>query len=204
MFYSNQNKMVLPSKVQQFELTVIDGYSYNFNIPEDSRTFYFKAIADLKDRYSFIVQEFHELHPEPPYVYQDFLHFVADRIGVNTTVKGFENPTIWKTSGTWGWNNEERSQATIRVNIQEPCARQNMTIIHETIHILQDLDLDFQEQLGLVPANTRLRITERVAELTAVQVVMPSEKVQEDKNRGLNTSEIAQKYGVSYTMASIG
>jgi Zn-dependent peptidase ImmA (M78 family) len=120
---------------------------------------------------------------------------MKDFMGFEITVTHFVNPVDYVVAGIWYWDNGEKKSFTIFINPLAPDT--NITIAHECVHALQDLDIDFQQELQNYPIPLQLRIADRVAEMSAIQIFMPREKVACDRLAGLSVYDIALKYGVS-------
>lgn len=158
-----------------------------------------EVIMRYAQRYDLIFSGFHVLYGKPIYSWKDFLRFMKENMGLGVTVMHFENLTDNTIAGTWYWDCVEKKSFTIRLN---PFARDaNITIGHECVHAIQDIDPDFKQELQSYPIPLQMRIADRVAEMVAIQIFRPREKVACDKLAGLSIYEIALKYGVSEEIA---
>ncbi len=209
MYYTQQKLLRLTHKVEQQKPKTIDGYDYKFPVPPKLISDYREAISAHSMRYLPIVHSFHAIYGEPPFNYSKFLDFLRDRMGFTVTIYGFSKDSILEmgldvtheTKGTWCWDNEEKSEFSVWVNTDYPTSAQNVTIIHEAMHALQDYDYAFHDILKEYPLPIQLRIAERIAEKTAIAVVLPNVMLEADKRHGLRPHQIALKYGVSLQMA---
>ncbi|GEM_PF-6425396 len=159
-----------------------------------------EVIARYAKYYNLIFDGFHVLYGEPIYSWQDFLRFMKDVIGFEITIVHFENPMDSMIAGTWKWDDVEKKSFIILLNSATRDA--NITIGHECVHAIQDIDEDFKQEVENYPLPLRMRIADRVAEMVAIQIFRPREKVVMDRAAGLSVYEIALKYGVSESIAS--
>jgi len=210
MYFSQQKALQISRKTEMYNPQEIEGFTYNFSIPPKHRGDYQEAIAKYAHMYNPIVEIFHACYPNPPFSYKKFLEFLRDSIGITATVIGFNESNMHtkgleltsSTKGTWHWNNEEKSEISIFLNTDFSTQTHNSTVIHEAIHAIQDFDHNFHEILGSYPIPVQLRIAERIAEKTAISILLPPSMVDEDKQQGLNPYQVALKYEVSTQMAS--
>ena len=159
-----------------------------------------EVIASYVKRYDLIFDGFHVFYGEPVYTWQDFLRYMKEVIGFGITIMHFENPADYMIAGTWYWDSVEKKSFTIRLN---PTAKDaNITIGHECVHAIQDIDPDFKQELQNYPIPLQMRIADRVAEMVAIQIFRPREKVACDRLAGLSVYEIALKYGISEAIAA--
>ncbi len=209
MYYTQQRTLKLSHKVERYKPQSIDNHDYKFTIPRQHIEDYKEAISTLTFHNQPIVNAFHSEYGEPPFTHIDFLEFLKVRFGLECTVyafsqNNFEELDIGLTSetkGTWCWNNEEKSEFSVWVNTEYPTSTQNVTIIHEAIHAIQDFDYNFHEILRRYPIPIQVRIAERIAEKTAIAVVLPNIMLENDKRKGLRSHQVALKYNVSLQMA---
>jgi Zn-dependent peptidase ImmA (M78 family) len=193
----------LQNKVESYSPTVRDGYNYNFEIAEEYIPDYRLAVAALGRHYQWLVDAFHTKYPNPPFRWEDFLDFMKDEIGIEVTVKcNKDGGPDFAFAGTWKWDDQKKKAITIYVNSKHPESKRKVSIIHECIHAIQDLDQEFKEELDTYPHSIIVRIADRVAEKTAISVVLPDRLATAEKLNGLNAYQIACKYDVSAELAS--
>lgn len=209
MFFIPQRILDLSQTTETYDPKNIDGYNYKFQIPENLLGDYQEAISTHWQRYMPFVERFHELYPEPPFNYKKFLDFAKNHIGITCTVHTFNKDSLelagidltTETRGTWHWNDAEKSDISIWVNTDFPQHTYSATIIHEVIHAIQDFDYAFHEILRTYPIPLQLRIAERIAEKTAISILLPPKLLEQDRRNQLRPHQVALKYGVSLQMA---
>lgn len=193
---------VLQKRVQQYCPMQLGKYKYNFAVPAHLQGEYKTVIAHEGHRYDYLAKDFHDSCFGPPYSYQQFLDFMKSRVGISAEVVTFKNSTTYNTAGTFTWDNSRMEACTVFINDSHPACKQKITVIHEVIHAYQDLDYEFKSRLASCHPDLRLVIAERIAEITAVEVAVPTAMVKQDWLNGMDAVAISLKYGVSATLAS--
>lgn len=200
MYYTKVNGDTSPPKIQPHKPTQKGKYKYNVDIPDQYLPDYKNAIVKFAHHYDFIGDSFHSRFPNPPFSWKDFLTFMKDEIGIKVRIMCFENPTDLRLSGTWEWDNPEKSSITIYVDGNHSPQRQKVTIIHECIHAIQDFDEEFKIELQAYPLAIQMRIADRVAEKAAIEILMPRKMIEQDKREKMSLWQMLLKYQVSGEM----
>jgi hypothetical protein len=189
-------------KEEVIEPTCIDGYNYKRRIDPEHLEDYKKGVYELTKHFDELLADFLGTNINPPFSSDDFIDYVESRYGFKVDVYGFDRRHHETAKGLFQWQSFEKTELGIWVNVDFPAETQQTTVIHEAIHALQDYDPCFHEKLSKFPESIQLRLAERVAEKTAINIRLPKEMVEKDKMQGLNIFAIACKYGVSLEMAS--
>lgn len=209
MFYIPTKILKLDQKIEPYSPEKVGNYNYKFGISPSHRPEYQEAISTHRLHYQEIVNAFHGKYGFPPFTYHNFLEFLKEDCGLKCQVNSFDKSNavdygieaVHMPKGFWQWDNEEKSEFSVWVNTDYPPNTQNVSVIHEAIHALQDFDYGFHEILTRYSLPIRVRIAERVAELTAIAVVLPVVMLEDDKKSRLTPHQIAMKYEVSLQMA---
>lgn len=188
-------------KYRAFNPCTKDGYNYNSRIPDEYSKHYQEAIARFSHQYDFIAESFHKTFPEPPFTWEDFLVYMKKDMGLSISTLLLDGKKYPRLAGTWCWKNSEKSEFLVFLNDQHPWQKQKVTAMHESIHAIQDFDQEFKVELSTYPLSIQSHIADRIAEKAAIEILLPRAYVAEDKACGLTSSDIAQKYDISQTMA---
>ncbi len=185
------------SQVSLYKPTVVNGYCYNTKVPDELQPEYNRAIYDNGSFYLNLCNLFHKNYPLPPYSHRHFIDFLKNEFGISTTIIGFENRTTTDLRGTWSWDGQDRKAITIKVNAVLKDHVQNIPIVHECLHAIQDLDEEFKILIGGFHPLLQRMIVERITQKTAIEVVLPNAEMKRCKHMKMTNAQIADRYCVS-------
>lgn len=179
----------------------INGFNYKSAPPDEHLQAYKLAIANHKFHFQELSDLFHQLYPFPPYTANNFLDFLKNYLGISTTVIEFENKTTTDIKGAWFWENDNRDSIVIKIASHLTYAEKKLCILHEAFHAIQDLDPSFIAIMQTIPMPIRRMVADRIAELSAIETVLPRTKFEKYKYRkNMSNSEIMELFQVSNSL----
>jgi len=194
--YSN-----LDISVRLFHPCSINGYNYSSAIPEENLSDYRRIIALGKEKFMPIAEDFRSTHNGSIVTEQEFLDFVSHFIGYHGSVQKF-NFSDTGMKGTWFWNDKSEGTYKILINTNFSPRVQKFATIHEVIHPLQDIYQEFKDDLVCLPEWLQAKAADSIANKVTAEILVPSKQVNVDIRNGYSIQEIANKYDVSYVVAS--
>lgn len=195
-----QDEPIVLTSVVLKERAVVDEYTYDSKIPEEFQHRYNLAIFEHGLFYQDLSDLFHQLYPNPPYSAKHFIDLLKNQFGFSVTVRCFTNIQEIDLKGRWKWDDDSMRNFTVWVNDALPDSAKKLTIIHECLHAVQDIDPNFLTMLGNQPEPLRRSIADRIAEKCAVEIVMPYAEYQQCRRKGWKPAKIADVYCASMSL----
>lgn len=195
-------KVNLKEKTQKHNPSNLNGYKFNSALTAEQVDIYKYWIWKLRPHYSLLINEFHMYAGNPPYTHIDFLDFIDQEFGISSSIIGYDPEEDFPVSGTWFWTGIP-NDFVVYLNMSHPEVRRNVTVLHEAFHVIQDWDEEFKCMINEIPEDMQLKIVERIAELSAIETVIPAHLIIKDKRDNLSPYAVAIKYGISVQMATI-
>ncbi len=201
--YSTQIKIPNDQKIKLNQIAykqvrIINGYCYDFNVPNRFLSEYTKAIYIHGSFYKEVSDLFHGLYPNNPYSDIHFRKFLKDYWGISTTIICFTNTTDKDVKGAWEWDDEIRKDSVI-IRVEDTLSRdeKTLTIIHECFHIIQDIDQSFLAMVQSWHPDIRFKIADQIAEKSAIETILPWDEYDRLRRDGKRNPEIADLFSIS-------
>lgn len=174
----------------------LNGYSYKNPPPQPLRPLYRKAIHEIGEWYFDYAHFFHNSFPRASYTADNFLKFFKENYGIGYIVRAYVPESETDPMGRWHWSED---QTVIHIYVANNLSQvvQKTTIIHECLHVIQELDFAFTQEILKYPPELHTKIVERVTNKAMAEVVLPVLEYEQCIRKGWTHGQIADYYNVS-------
>jgi hypothetical protein len=174
----------------------LNGFRYKNPPPEELLPVYRKAISENGEWYFDYASFFHNAFPTANYSADNFLKFFKENYGIGYVVHCYRTESATDPIGRWHWSND---QSVVHIYVAEHLSLQvqKTTVIHECLHVIQELDIPFTLEVLKYPPELHTQIVERITNKAMAEVVLPRAEYQQCLRRGWTNAKIADHYNVS-------
>jgi hypothetical protein len=175
----------------------INGFSYKNPPPFYLSKKYIEAIANYGEWYFEFASIFHETYKSPNYTADNFMKYFKDYCGIGYEIICYIPKTNNDPMGRWNWTNNEKKDIEIFVANNLSVEVKKTTIIHESLHALQEIDESFKRKISKYPLDLQTPIIERITNKTMVEIVLPKMEFLQCIKKGWTKKQISRHYNVS-------